>query len=65
MATSSILDNIKIDNPEFIKRFVDAMDAPAGEFEIKKSTKTTITVADATDSKRLSELRHKRRTSKK
>lgn len=36
MATSSILDNIKIDNPEFIKRFVDAMDAPAGEFEIKK-----------------------------
>ena len=25
MATSSILENIKIDNPKFIEQFVDAM----------------------------------------
>ena len=31
MATSSILENIKIDNPEFIKQFVEAMDTPANE----------------------------------
>ena len=68
MAISSILENIKIDNPEFIKRFVDTMDAPTDELQLKKrtkTTKTTITVADASESKRLSELRHKRRTSKK
>ena len=65
MATSSILENIKIDNPEFIRQFVDAMDTPAKEFQLKKRTKTVITVADATESKRLSELRHKRRTSNK
>ena len=65
MAISSILENIKIDNPEFIKRFVDAMDAPTDELQLKKRTKTTITVADASESKLLSELRHKRRTSKK
>ena len=65
MATSSILENIKIDNPEFIKQFVEAMDTPAKEFQIKKRTKTTITVADAAEIKRLSELRHKRRTSNK
>ena len=62
MATSSILENIRIDNPEFIRQFVDVMDTPAKEFQCKKRTKTTITVADATESKRLSELRHKRRT---
>lgn len=65
MAISSILENIRIDNPEFIKRFVDTMDASAGELQLRKRTKTTITVADASESKRLSELRHKRRTSKK
>ena len=65
MAISSILENIKIDNQEFIKRFVDTMDASAGELQLRKRTKTTITVADASESKRLSELRHKRRTSKK
>ena len=48
MATSSILENIKIDNPEFIKQYVDAMDTPAKEFRLKKRTKTTLTVADAT-----------------
>ena len=65
MATSSILENIKIDNPEFIKQYVDAMDTPAKEFRLKKRTKTTITVADATESKRLSELRHKKRSGNK
>ena len=65
MATSSILENIRIDNPEFIKQYVDAMDTPANEYPLKKRTSTTITVADATESKRLSELRHKRRTSNK
>lgn len=65
MATSSILENITNNNPELIKRFIDAMDAPSGDFRIEKRTKTTITVADASDSKRLSELRHKRRIGKK
>ena len=65
MAISSILENITIDNPEFIWQYVKAMDAPSSEFQLKKRTKTIITVADANEIKRLSELRYKRRMSNK
>ena len=65
MATSSILENIKIDNPQFIEQFVDAMDASTGESKFQKRTKATIIIADAAESKRLSELRKKRRANRK
>lgn len=61
MATSSILENIKIDNPKFIEQYVDAMDASTSASKFQKRTKTKIVVADAVESKRLSELRQKRR----
>ena len=35
MATSSILGNIKIENPESIKQYADAMDTPAKKFQLK------------------------------
>ena len=65
MATSSILENIKIDNPKFIEQYVDAMDASTGASKFQKRTKNRIVVADAAESKRLSELRQKRRASRK
>ena len=60
MAASSILESIRINNPEFIKQYVNAMETPVNEPELKKRTKTTIIIADETESKRLRELRHKR-----
>ena len=51
MATSSILENIKIDNPKFIEQYVDAMDASTGASKFQKRTKTRIVVADAAESK--------------
>ena len=65
MATSSILENIKIDNPNFIEQFVDAMDASDGSSKFQKRTKTEIIIADAAESRALSELRQKRRTTSK
>lgn len=49
MATSSILENIKIDNPKFIEQFVDAMDASMGESKFQKRTKTKIVLVDAAE----------------
>ena len=60
MALSSILENIKIDNPKFIEQYVDAMDASTGASKFKKRTDTMIVVADTGESKRLSELRRRR-----
>ena len=65
MATSSILENIRIDNPKFIEQYVNAMDAFTGASRFKKRTKTRIVAADPAESKRLSELRQKRRASRK
>lgn len=65
MATSSILENIKIDNPKFIEQYVDAMDASTGESKFQKRTKATIVIADAAESERLCELRKKRRDVKR
>lgn len=59
MSASRILEYTKIDNPEFIKQYLVAMDTPAKEFQLEKRTKTTITVAVVVECKRLGELRHK------
>ena len=61
MATSSILENIRIDNSEFIEKYVDAMETSAGVSGVQKRTNATIVVADDADGKRLSELRRKKR----
>ncbi len=63
VAISSILENIMIDNPIFIEQYVDAMDASTGASKFQKRTVATIVVADAAESKRLSEFRKKRRAS--
>ena len=52
MALSSILDNIKIDNPDFIEQYVDAMDASAGTSRFQRRTSTPIVIANGTESKR-------------
>ncbi len=60
---SSILENIKIDNSNFIEQYVDAMDESTGTSKYQKRKKAKIVVADAAESKRLSELRKMRRAS--
>ena len=61
MATSSILENIKIDNSKFIEQYVDAMDASACGFKFRKRTKASVILADVAEGKRLSKLRKKKR----
>ena len=61
MAASSILENIRIDNSEFIEKYVDAMETSAGASGVQKRTNANIVVADNADGRRLSELRRKKR----
>ena len=64
MATSSILDNIKIENSKFVEQYVDAMDASSHGFKFPKRSKASIVVADAVEGKRLSKLRKEKRANK-
>jgi hypothetical protein len=61
MATSSILEKITINNPKFIEMYVDHMDASTGMSGLKRLSDAEIEIADKAESRRLSELRRKKR----
>ena len=61
MATSSIIENITINNPHFIELYVDYMDSRTGESSFVKRTNSVIKFVTDEDRERMSELRHKDR----
>ena len=65
MATSSILENITINNPQFIELYVESMESSKHASASQQSTKTKVVIADADESKRLSDLRRAKRANEK
>ena len=65
MPTCSIFDNITINNPKFIEMYVDHMDAVGGSYEWKRLGNADISYATPEESKRMAELRRKRREKQK
>ena len=65
MATCSIFDKIVINNPKFLEEYVDHMDAVDGSYEWKRLGNADISYATPEESKRMAELRRKRREATK
>lgn len=61
MPTCSILENITINNPEFIKMYVDHMDGKNGESTFKRRTDSNIRFVTDEERERLLLLRRKNR----
>ncbi len=61
MAISSILEHITINNPHFMEMYADYMDASTGMSGLKRLSDAEIEIADKEESRRLSELRRKKR----
>ena len=65
MPTCSIFDKIVINNPKFLEEYVDHMDAVDGSYEWKRLGNADISYATPEESKRMAELRRKRREATK
>jgi len=65
MATCSIFDKIVINNPQFLEEYADHMDAVDGTYEWKRLSNADISYATPEESKRMAELRRKRREATK
>ncbi len=61
MATSSIIENITINNPHFIELYVDHMDSKNGQSSFVRRTNSVIKYVTDEDRERMAELRRKDR----
>ena len=61
MATSSIFDNIVINNKGFIEQYEKNLNTPHTQKSHRKQSGTSILLANTDDNKRMAELRLKRR----
>ena len=65
MPTCSIFDKIVINNPKFLEEYLKHMEAVDGSYEWKRLGNADISYATPEESKRMAELRRKRREATK